>query len=324
MSDFGEPHVSLSRRQLLTAAGGAVAAAATTRALAGEGAPKPAASAPAVQYCLNMSTIRGQKLSVPEQVDLAARAGYNAIEPWLGDLHGYVQAGGSAADLRKRIADHGLVVASAIGFAEWIVDDDARRAAGLETAKKDMELVAAIGGKYIAAPPAGATKQTDLNLFKAAERYRALLELGDSLGVIPQAEVWGFSTTLGKLSETMFVALESKHSQACILPDIYHLYKGGSDFSGLRLIASGTAIHCIHMNDYPANPPRDTIRDADRIYPGDGVAPLTQALRDLFANGFRGALSLEVFNVEYWKQDALLVALTGVEKMKAAVAKAMA
>lgn len=40
-------------------------------------------------------------------------------------------------------------------------------------------------------------------------------------------------------------------------------------------------------------------------------------LRVLHANGFRGFLSLELFNHEYWKNDALLVARTGLEKMKA-------
>ena len=77
------------------------------------------------------------------------------------------------------------------------------------------------------------------------------------------------------------------------------------------------------MNDYPADPPRETIKDADRVYPGDGIAPLTQTLQGLFATGFRGTLSLELFNPEYWKQDALLVARTGLEKMKESVAKAV-
>ena len=194
--------------------------------------------------------------------------------------------------------------------------------AGLEQAKKDMELVRSIGGTHIAAPPAGATKDTNINLLQAAERYRALLDLGASLGVIPQLEVWGFSTTLSRLGETMLVATESRHPKACVLLDVYHLYKGGSEFDGLRLL-SGAAMNCFHMNDYPATPPRETITDADRVYPGDGVAPLTPMLRDLFATGFRGTLSLELFNPNYWKQDALGVARTGLEKMKEAVAKAL-
>ena len=51
---------------------------------------------------------------------------------------------------------------------------------------------------------------------------------------------------------------------------------------------------------------RAQISDANRIYPGDGVAPLKNVLRDLHALGFRGLLSLELFNRDYWKQDALL------------------
>ena len=42
------------------------------------------------------------------------------------------------------------------------------------------------------APPAGATRKPGLDLMKAAERYRALLELGDEMGVVPQIETWGF------------------------------------------------------------------------------------------------------------------------------------
>ncbi len=319
----------VSRRELLSTAALLSAGALASRTLAEEKQSADSARQPAaadrplatVKYCLNMSTVREQKLTVPEQVELAAKAGYDAIEPWMGELHKYIDGGGSAADLKRRIADHGLAVASAIGFAEWIVDDDARRAAGLETAKRDMGLLASLGGTHIAAPPAGATKEPHLNLLQAADRYRALLDVGVAEGVIPQLEVWGFSTTLSKLGETMLVATQSKHPRACVLLDVYHLYKGDSDFAGLRLL-SGAAMHCFHMNDYPATPPRETIRDADRVYPGDGIAPLTQILRDMLATGFRGTLSLELFNPTYWKQDPHAVARTGLAKMQAAVAQA--
>ncbi len=320
---------TLSRRQILASA--ALAATGITAsgvanseeptASGGNGTSLQAA-AKEIKYCLNMSTIRGQKLTLPQQVEVASKAGYQAIEPWMGELDAFVSGGGKLADLRKQIEDAGLTVESAIGFAQWIVDDDEKRKAGLEQAKKDMDTLRQIGGKRIAAPPTGATNQTDLNLLKAADRYRALLELGDKMEVTPQVEVWGFSTSLSRLGETMLVALEARHPKACVLPDVYHLYKGGSEFNGLRMIA-GQAIQVFHMNDYPQEPPRATIKDADRVYPGDGIAPLGDILRTLFSNGFRGVLSLELFNPEYWKQDALAVAKKGLEKMKESVAKAV-
>lgn len=272
-----------------------------------------------VGYCLNTSTVRGQQLSVPEQVDLCATAGYDAIEPWIGDLRGYVEQGGELNDLRKRLEDAGVTVESAIGFAQWIVDDRAARTAGLEEMRRDMEMLAAIGGKRIAAPPIGAHQSAGPDLATIAERYRALLELGEKTGVTPQLELWGFSRTLSRLGELAYVAVEAGHPDACILPDVYHIHKGGSEFAGLGMLAA-TRMHVFHMNDYPATPPREQIGDADRVYPGDGVAPLGEILATLRDGGFAGYLSLELFNATYWEQPAEEVAKRGLEKMRAAVA----
>jgi sugar phosphate isomerase/epimerase len=322
---------TFNRRSLLAGAGAAAVSALAAGRLVTR-ADEPASAyttsatqdraAPEIGYCLNTSTLRGHKLSLAEEIDIAAEAGYDAIEPWIREIRQYLEQGGTTAELKKRIDDVGLAVPSAIGFAEWIVDDDSARARGLETAKSDMELLFEIGGTRIAAPPAGATGQSDLNLLRAAERYRALLELGDKTGVVPQVEVWGFSKSLSRLGEVLLVAAESGHPKACLLPDVYHIYKGGSDFGGLRLIDGG-AIHVFHINDYPADPPRETIRDADRVYPGDGVAPIGEILRTVYDAGFRGMLSLELFNEEYWKQPPLDVARTGLEKMRTPVASAL-
>lgn len=269
-------------------------------------------------YCLNTSTIRGQGIPVDKEAEIAAKAGYTGFEPWLRELDDFVKKGGVLKDLGKKIADLGLQVPSAIGFAEWIVADEARRKKGLENAQRDMEMVLAIGGKRIAAPPVGATNErlTDLNAI--ADRYRALADIGKKVGIVPEVELWGFSKTLNRLGEVVFVAMESAHPDACILPDIYHIYKGGSDFDAIRLLA-GKSIGIFHMNDYSSAITRDKIKDADRVYPGDGDGPLKNTLRLLRDIGYKGMLSLELFNPEYWKQDATLVAKTGLEKMEAVV-----
>jgi len=158
--------------------------------------------------------------------------------------------------------------------------------------------------------------------FTVAERYRALLDVGAAAGVVPQIELWGFSTNLSRLGEVMFVATEAAHPDACVLPDVYHIYKGGSDFAGLKML-DGNAVPVFHMNDYPAEPSREEMKDADRVYTGDGVAPLTDILRTLRDAGGQTVLSLELFNPNYWKQPALEVAKTGLEKMKESVAIAM-
>lgn len=313
---------NLTRRDCLTLAPSALAVAAglagTTHA---EASDRP--DAEPFGYCFNTSTVQGQKLSLVDEVALAAKAGYHGLEPWIRELEQHENEGRSLTDLGKQIKDAGLTVESAIGFFEWAVDDDDRRKKALEQAKRDMEKVRKIGGKRIAAPPVGATDRSDLNLHRIAERYRTLLELGDQIGVVPQVEVWGFSRTLGQLGEAALVAIESGHRAACILPDVFHLYKGGSDFEGLHLLGPAS-MHVFHFNDYPATPPRAEVNDALRVYPGDGVAPLKNLVRTLRDIGFRGMLSLELFNRDYWKRDALEVARTGLEKMRTVVRSGLA
>ncbi len=312
--------VDFSRREWLTAIPAALGVGAVTASA--KATPQAKAAAFPFLYCLNTSTISGQKLPISEVVAIAAKAGYNAIEPWIREIEAHKAAGKSLADLGKQIADAGLSVESAIGFAEWAVDDEARRKKGLDQMKREMDLVRAIGGKRIAAPPVGLTDRREIDVLKLAERYRAICELGDASGVVAQAELWGFSKTMSRLGEVAAIVIESGHRNACLLPDVFHLYKGGSSLEGLKLL-SPASFHVIHMNDYPDHPARESITDAQRVYPGDGIAPLTPLLRDLAARGFRVALSLEVFNRDYWKLDAAEVAKTGLAKLKQSVALAL-
>lgn len=308
---------SLTRRGFLAGAA-AVAVAAPHRADADAASKRT----DPFRYCLNTSTIRGQNVGIVAEVDIVAKAGYDGIEPWIRELDEYVKQGGSLPDLKKRIADAGLTVESAIGFAAFLHEDEAERKKGLEEAKRSMDLVLAIGGKRIAAPPVGVIDKSGLDLLQLADRYRALCELGQSLGVVPQLELWGFSKTLCRLGEVAFVGIEAAHPAACFLLDIYHIYKGGSEFTGLGYFPVDR-MHCLHVNDYPAAPPRAEINDAFRVYPGDGVAPNGEIYRMLRDMGYRGALSLELFNRDYWMQDAKLVCETGLRKMKETVAKAL-
>ncbi len=273
------------------------------------------------RFCLNLSTIRGQELDAAEEIEVAGKAGYDAIEPWFRKLNEYLAQGGKVEDLKRRLDDHGLTVESAIGFAQWIVNDPAERAAGLEEARRDMDLIARLGGKRIAAPPAGVPGGETVSLDDAADRYRALLELGDEMGVVPQIEMWGGNPIVGTVEKALYIAIRAGHPKACFLGDVYHTYKGGSSFDSLLLMGP-QALQAYHMNDYPADPPRETIKDADRVFPGDGIAPLADILRNFAAVGAYPVLSLELFNPTYWAMPAEECARIGLDKMKAAVAAA--
>ena len=79
--------------------------------LAGAAALTGAALAPAAEvktpkpfgFMLNTATIMGQKLSLTQQIDVAAKAGYDSFEPWVRDIEAFVSAGNKVEDAAKRL-----------------------------------------------------------------------------------------------------------------------------------------------------------------------------------------------------------------------------
>ena len=70
------------------------------------------------------------------------------------------------------------------------------------------------------------------------------------------------------------------------------------------------------MNDYPANPQREQLVDADRVWPGDGVAPWEEIFANIDAAGVDPWLSIELFNPSYWKTTPADTLLAGLRKLE--------
>jgi 2-keto-myo-inositol isomerase len=308
----------MNRRNLIksTLATGAALALGSTEVIGAENLKKHNFS-----FCLNTSTIRRQNIGLMAEIELAAKTGYDGIEIWMNTLQTFIKDGGKPADVKKKAQDLGIVIEDSIGFAAWVVDDDEKRGRALDQIRYEMDLLAQIGCKRIAAPPFGATKGPVLDLRKAAKRFHAVAEIGKEMGVLPQLELWGFSDNLHLFGETLFVAAESGHPDTVILPDVYHLIRGGSPFEALEMI-NGSKIQMFHMNDYPADIEKSKLTDAMRVMPGDGAAPMNHILQMLNKKGVPIVLSLEIFNEDYWNMDVAKTAKIGLSKMRASVANA--
>ncbi len=271
------------------------------------------------KFCLNTSTISGQKPGLQKSIDIAARAGFDSVELWVQEVKDYKAQQGSLKLLKKFLDDSHITVEDAIGFAPWMVEDEEQRRKGFAQMREEMELMSELGCKRIAAPSSGVKADATLDLYKVGERYKQLLDLGRQTGVMPQLEFWGSSPVFYHFGQALMAAAAANDPDVKILPDVYHLFRGGSGFDCLKMV-NGNLIDVIHVNDFSSSIPREKQQDKDRIYPGDGAAPYKQIITDLANMGGVKVLSLELFNLEYWKQDALTVAKTGLEKMKKVVA----
>ncbi|MBW5446262.1 TIM barrel protein [Cohnella sp. CFH 77786] len=264
---------------------------------------------------LNASTLFPYVLDVESQIRVAADAGYEGIELWVRDIETYLAAGGSLGSLRRLIGDTGLALPNAIAFFRWADRDKAVREAGLEQAKREMTMLADLGCEAVAAPPFGDVEGVTLE--EMAEAFARLAKLGRDIGIEPYLEFWGRAKRLSRLSEAVYVAMESGVGDAKILLDPFHLYAGGSKPEGLACL-NGRMIGIVHANDYPSEPDRARIADRDRVFPGEGTADSRAFAKTLHDIGYRGFLSLELFQEDVAGRSAAATAAYGLGRIRAA------
>jgi 2-keto-myo-inositol isomerase len=265
------------------------------------------------KFSLNTSTIRGQKLSLPQIIELCAKTGYDGFEPWMMEIQAYLETGKTVASLKKLASDAGVEFFDCIGFPTWMAQDEAKSKTGFAQMETEMGILADLGCPRVAAPAIGT--DAPLDLLKSGERYKKLLDLGRKTGVMPQLEFWGAFPSFFHLGQAMAVAAAADDKDAKILADVYHLFRGGSGFEGMKML-DGHAIDIFHMNDFPKEIPRTEQQDKDRVFPGDGGAPMQELANTLKSKGKPIILSLELFNPTYYAMDAEYVVKTGLDKMK--------
>lgn len=260
-------------------------------------------------YSLNTSTIAPQ--GVLDQIRLAAKHGFGAIELWLRDVQRYVHQGGQVADVAKSVRDHGLVVPNVIAMHGWGNATDAAYPAALEQCRRLMDLAVQLGSQYIVATP----PRDACDLGVVSRRYRDLLTLGKQIGVLPTMEYLGFCHSVYRIDQAQQIVAEANDPQATLVLDSFHTFRGGSTFADLTRVPVAQIAH-FHLDDAPAYVRRELQMDPDRVMPGDGILDLRAEMNWLREQGYRGAISLELFNPGLWEQDPNVVLQLGMERMR--------
>lgn len=263
-------------------------------------------------YCLNTSTIRPTPLL--DKIEIAGRAGYQAIEPWNDEIDAYLNQGGTIAELRRAIGDAGLRVVSVIALHSWITASEEQYPAVLDECRRRMDQAVALGSPSIVASP----PQEVVDLERATRRFRDIYDIGKRLGVLPSMEFLGFVDGINSVASAWAIASGSGDPQAKIVADVFHMIRGGGSVDDLLLIP-GDRMSCFHINDVPAVPDPRTQTDGDRVMIGEGIADLPRVMANLRSIGYRGPISLELFNPLLWSQDPYDVVRRGLDKIRVLV-----
>lgn len=260
--------------------------------------------------CIDTATIRTAK-DLDTKVDIAIEAGYDAIEPWDGELAEYEKNGGDLKKLGKRIKDAGLFVPSMIGLWGSIPENEEKFQANLPATRNRMRMASEIGCQYVQTIPNEVGQNYDHNFVVSC--YKRILEIGLKEYNVQPALVFVKMFPLKTMGQATAIALDTNHPKAMIIPDVYHMYISKGGFEGMKLL-NGNIYAIFQFNDAPGGMEIEDMQDKHRVFPGDGILPLPQILKDLKASGFGGCVSLELYNPEYHKRDLLSVAKEGLEK----------
>ncbi len=263
---------------------------------------------------LGLNGATTMKSDLATDIRVAGQAGFKAVEIWAAKLDEFLKSH-TLEDLAGRLAEAG-VKAHAINSIEKITFRDVDgRAEVMERCHQLSRYARAIGCPWIVVVPGQAPDGTLWHEVRE-ETVAVLQEMADIArphGVKLALEFLGFPwCSVRTLTEAWAIVLATDRPNVGVVLDACHFYAGGSTLAGIGAV-SPTRLAVFHIDDLE-DVPREQVTDAHRVFPGDGVIPLVDIIRELRLIGYQGVCSVEIFRPEYWEREPLEVAKEAREK----------
>ncbi len=248
---------------------------------------------------LNTATTRGKPLD--DDIRLCGEVGFEGIEIDTGKIEEYTEAGGTVAELRELLDESGVECVGLMAFAFTPFSDNEEE---LERVRRWAPVCRDLGGglllAYIAEQPQAQMPRDEV-IEQAAYAATSYAEVAHDFGLKVALEPIGGREFMGGPDDALAVVDEAGHPALGIMVDTFHYYKSAVEPERVAEIPAEQML-IVHIND-AENLPRESLTDANRLYPGGGVLPLHGYLDALEQAGYDGFLSVEIFREEYWLDE---------------------
>jgi sugar phosphate isomerase/epimerase len=238
-----------------------------------------------------------------DRIDAAVAGGFAAISMWGRDYWGARHEGHTDADIRARLADHGLTVAELDPAWWWTpVTFDAESLASIDDlevfcyGEAEMFAIAdAVGARSVnAVDVLGGRWDVD----DAAEALAALCDRAAEHDLLVHVEFLPWSR-IADIAITWEIVRRADRPNGGVAVDAWHWFRGTPQDDVLQSIP-GNKITAVQLDDAPAQPEANLMTATlhERLLPGDGeldLASLVMALRDV---GAVAPIGVEVFSDE--------------------------
>lgn len=266
---------------------------------------------------LNDVTIRPAVFA--ERFPIARQSGFTGIELWMDEIRDFAAKYGGLETVRDLAADNDLTIVQVLLLADVFSPAHAAdRAAYLDYAKRFFADTVRIGCRQVLACATFGSADIDL----AGTLYAELCDLAGEYDLRLALEFIGWGETIKDLRTAQKIVESAGCDNGGILYDTLHHFFGGTRMADLEKV-SIDRLFAVHIVDaVPLDMPALQISREHRLFPGEGIVPIPEILDVLNRKGYRGPLSLEIFNTDYWQRPMQEIARHGFAAMQSVITSA--
>ncbi|RCW44478.1 4-hydroxyphenylpyruvate dioxygenase [Halopolyspora algeriensis] len=237
--------------------------------------------------------------TLEDKLTAAASAGFDGVEIFENDL---IAAPWSPGQIRQRCLELGLSVDLYQPFRDFDSATQERFAANLRRAEHKLELMQQLDADTIlvcSSVAPDAAQDDDL----IAEQLRTLADRAAERGLRIAYEALAWGRYVHTYEHSWEIVRRADHPALGVCLDSFHILSLGDDPAGIRSIP-GDKLFFLQLADAPRLD-MDVLQWSrhHRLFPGQGAFDLAGFLGHVLDAGYRGPLSLEVFNDVFRQAD---------------------
>ncbi|MFE9169047.1 bifunctional sugar phosphate isomerase/epimerase/4-hydroxyphenylpyruvate dioxygenase family protein [Streptomyces kebangsaanensis] len=238
--------------------------------------------------------------SLTEKLTAASRAGFDGVEIFENDL---LASPLTPEEIRARCADLGLAVELYQPMRDIEAVPEEEFARNLRRARHKFELMRRLGADTVLVCSSVSPAAVDDDAL-AAEQLSRLADLAQDFGIRVAYEALAWGRHVSTYDHSWHLVRTAGHPALGVCLDSFHILSRGSDPRGIEDIP-GEKIFFLQLADAPQLA-MDVLQWSRhyRCFPGQGGFDVAGLLRHVLRAGYRGPLSLEVFNDVFRQADA--------------------
>src|SRR6202162_980021 len=263
---------------------------------------------PTMKYSIATVSVSG---TLDKKLQAIAAAGFDAVEIFESD---FISFDGSASDVATMCRDLGLSICALQPFRDFEGMPEPQRAQNFRRVERKFDLMHKLGTDLLLIC-SNVSPASLGGIDRAADDLRELGERASAQGLRVGFEALAWGRHVNDYRDAWEIVRRADHKSIGIILDSFHALAPAFPVAAIPSIPADR-IFLVQLSGRPE-------LDLDvlswsrhfRCFPGQGNLDISDFLQSVFATGYSGPLSLEIFNDQFRSRSAKEVAIDGMRSL---------